>query len=134
MEILIRLLKSVTEELLSHNALPFHDGKRSCQLKLNEGYAYTAFKNWDAAYQNYKNAFGEARKDHPIMQDQAAFHMSRATYETLMIGRDTIQVCQSAAGVHKSVALAQKAKGGINGAKKTMSRAVLYEAGTRKIR
>ena len=43
------------------------------------------------------------------------------------VGSDAIETCRYHAGVHKYVALAQKALGDIDGARKTISRAILHE-------
>ena len=59
--------------------------------------------------------------------------LSRAMYETgdydkaIKLGNETIEANRICSGVHKYVALSQKAQGDIEEAKKTISRAILYE-------
>ena len=59
--------------------------------------------------------------------------LSRTTYEmgsydyAIDVGSDAIEWDRSLAGVHKYVALAQTPLGDIDGAMKTISRAILYE-------
>ena len=48
--------------------------------------------------------------------------------ESINYGIKAIKSCRNVKGVHKYVALDQKAIGDIDAAKKTLSRAVLYEA------
>ena len=63
---------------------------------------------------------------------------SRALYETgeydkaVELGNKAIEKLRCETGVHKYVALSQKAKGDINEAKKTMTRAILYEENWKK--
>ena len=96
--------------------------------------AYSAIGKWKDAGQIYSLACRDymqrRRKTPPTL---IAMGLSRSMYETgkydlaIKVGSLGIEVNRTSCGVHKYVALSQKAKGDINDAKKTMSRAILYE-------
>ena len=95
--------------------------------------AYSAIGKWEDAGQIYSLACRDymQRREFPITR--VAMGWSRSMYETgkydlaIKVGSLGIEVNRTSCGVHKYVALSQKAKGDINDAKKTMSRAILYE-------
>ena len=96
--------------------------------------AYSASGKWKDAGDIYSSLCHEylhrRRKTPPT---RIAMGLSRAAYETgkydeaIEVGSLGIEVNRIHSGVHKYVALSQKAKGDIDNAKKTISRAILYE-------
>ena len=96
--------------------------------------AYSAIGKWKDAGQIYSLACRDymqrRRKTPPTL---IAMGLSRSMYETgkydeaIEVGSLAIEVNRFHSGVHKYVALSQKAKGDIDGAKRTISRAILYE-------
>ena len=100
--------------------------------KYSQAEAYVALGKWEEAEKIYKTLYNTCM--------QSGFHnslvlmgLARTNYElgkydeAVEIGSVAIENCRQYPGVHKYVALAHKAKGNIDEAKKTMSRAILYE-------
>ena len=95
--------------------------------------AYSTLGKWDKVKSIYNGLFLMNSFGH--MSEACAIYTgySRALYETgeydkaVELGNKAIEKLRCETGVHKYVALSQKAKGDIDGAKLTMSRAILYE-------
>ena len=100
--------------------------------KCAQAEAYIALGKWEEAEKIYKtlyNAFMQSGGRTEFVQ----LGLARTKYElgkydeAIEIGSVAIKKFRQYPGVHKYVALSQKAKGNIDEAKKTMSRAILYE-------
>ena len=96
--------------------------------------AYAARGKWDKAVEIYRSAYESyvQNEETPgiffIVGLCQALYERRMYDEAIKMGKEVgIDMAREWAGVHKYVALSQKAKGDIDGAKLTMSRAILYE-------
>ena len=105
------------------------------QVKHQKAQAYSDCGKWKDAVKSYKSLIRECeqRGEYPPHSDLMITDYSRALYElgkydeAIEYGKLAIKTCRYRPGVHKYVALSQKAKGDIDEAKKIMSRAILYE-------
>ena len=105
------------------------------QVKHWKAQAYSDCGKWKDAVKSYKPLIREfmQRGEYPSHTDLMIIDCSRALYElrkydeAIEYGKLAIELNRSLPGVHKYVALSQKAKGDIDEAKQTMSRAILYE-------
>ena len=111
----------------------FLDRDKVAQTKQHLADAYSAIGKWKDAGQIYSLVCREYMQRRKLPPTLIAMGFSRAMYETgkydeaIKYGTLAIKANRTSCGVHKYVALSQKAKGDINDAKKTMSRAILYE-------
>ena len=104
--------------------------------KCNQAAAYVALGKWEEAGKIYKKIYNKylqsgghiSSYDALVLMGLAQTKYELGKYnEAIEIGNVAIKAFRQYHGVHKYVALAHKAKGDIDEAKKTMSRAVLYE-------
>ena len=101
-------------------------------LKCAQAEAYVALGKWEEAGKIYKTLYNTYLQSggHNIAVPMG---LARTKYEldkydeAIEIGSVATKEFRQFPGVHKYVALAHKAKGNIDEAKKTMSRAILYE-------
>ena len=94
--------------------------------------AYLALGKWEDAEKIYKilhNSFLQRGEHHAlVLIGLAQTKYEQGKYdEAIEIGNVAIEEDRQFAGVHKYVALSLKAKGDIDEAKRTISRAILYE-------
>ena len=95
--------------------------------------AYSDCGKWKDSVKIYKSLFMEHKQRGADPSDMMITDYSRALYElqkydeAILVGKLAIELNRSRPGVHKYVALSQKANGDIDAAAKTMSRAILYE-------
>ena len=102
--------------------------------KISQAEAYVALGKWDEAVKSYMVLIREyliERDEDPnsvwyIGLSRALFELHKYE-EAIEFGNTAILLNRSCDGVHRYVALSQKALGDIDEAKKTMSRAILYE-------
>jgi tetratricopeptide (TPR) repeat protein len=108
-------------------------GRRDFRGQLLQAEYWQYEKNWERAFETYKNAFVQMEDRSPPEQREVFMGISRCFYEmgkyvdAIEIGQVVIEMNRHFPGAHKYVALAQKAQGDYDGAKATMTRAVLYE-------
>ena len=125
-----------TEFLLLSEKYPGTLGSEELsQVKIWQAEAYLDCGKWKNAIKIYKSLIKEFKQHGYIPYALVFIGYSRALYELgkydeaiefgNMAFRD--EMMRSRPGVHKYVALSQKAKGNIDEAKKTVSRAILYE-------
>ena len=125
----------MTKELLSLNEkypgiLSFDDVMRT---KNWQAESYAALGKWDEAVEIYRSAHESCVQNEEMPHIGFIVGCCEAMYKTrdydvaIEYGNIGIEMAREWAGVHKYVALSQKAKGDIDGAKLTMSRAILYE-------
>ena len=109
------------------------DSDKVAQTKEFLADAYSAIGKWEDAGQIYSLACRDYMQRRKLPPTLIAMGLSRSMFETgkydeaIEVGSLAIEVNRTSCGVHKYVALSQKAKGDIDGAKKTISRAILYE-------
>ena len=125
---------AVTKELLMLNEK--HPGRlvldRVEFTKRSLADAYVALGKWKEAEKIYKALYDTIlqRGAHDVMVQmglaQTKYELGKYD-EAIEIGKSGIDMNRCCPGVHKFVSLSQKAKGNISEAKKTMSRAILYE-------
>ena len=95
--------------------------------------AYSDCGKWKDAVKSYKPLIKEYKQRREYPSSEVFIGYSQALYElhkydeAIEYGTLAIELNRSREGVHKYVALSQKALGDIDEAKKTMSRAILYE-------
>ena len=95
--------------------------------------AYAALGNWGEAVEIYWPAYVSYVQNGVIPHIGIIFGSCKAMYETrcydkvIEVGKQGIKYKREFPGVHRYVALSQKAKGDIDGAKLTMSQSILYE-------
>ena len=126
----ITVAKQVLSLSDSHPNILDYDKLSQAQFFLAE--AYDACGDLDNAREMYKAVVtGDVRRQ--MARPGVMISSARTIYESgkydgaITIGNIAIELNRSLPGVHKYVALSQKAKGDIDGAKKTISRAILYE-------
>ena len=108
-------------------------GRRDFEGMLLQSEYFQLENNWDGAFEIYKSLYDQLPYRSPPDQRKVYMGISRCFYEmkryndAIAIGELPIEMNRHFDGVHKYVALSQKAKGDIEGARKTMMRAVLYE-------
>ena len=125
----------ISKEVLSLNEIypGILDRDQVAQTKQILAKAYCARGKWDKAESIYRSLLGEDKQRDVMPNADTMIGLSRAMYETqrydeaIKVGNVAFEKFRFIPGVHKYVALAQKAKGDIDDAKKTMSRAILYE-------
>ena len=126
---------TVTEELLLLNEkhpgiLDFGDVSR---VKHWNAQAYSDCGKWKDAVKSCKSLIREHEQHGGYPYALVFIDYSRALYElrkydeAIEVGNMGIKVRRYQSGVHKYVALSQKANGDIDEAKMTMARAILYE-------
>ena len=126
---------AVTKEFLVLNEkypgiLSFDD---IVQAKCYQAEAYSDCGKWKDAIKIYKSLIGECKQRGKNAIPMDVIGYSQALYElrkyddAMEVGNIAIELNRSLPGVHKYVALSQKANGDIDAAAKTMSRAILYE-------
>ena len=109
------------------------DSDKVAQTKEFLADAYSAIGKWEDAGQIYSLACRDYMQRRKLPPTLIAMGLSRSMFETgkydeaIEVGRLGIEVNRTSCGGHKYVALSQKAKGDIDEAKKTISRAILYE-------
>ena len=126
---------AVTKEFLVLNEK--HPGMLSfedvVQAKCYQAQAYSDCGKWKDSAKIFKSLIGEYKQREEDPSDLIVTGYTRVLYilrkydEAIVFGNTAIELNRSRPGVHKYVALSQKAKGDIDGAKLTMSRAILYE-------
>ena len=95
--------------------------------------AYCACGEWDEAGNVYKSLAEEGMHSGMIPNASTIIGTCQTFYETqhydeaIEVGNLAFETFRYIPGVHKYVALSQKAKGDIDDAKKTISMAILYE-------
>ena len=95
--------------------------------------AYSDCGKWKEAVTIYKSLFREHKQRCKNPYFGITMGCSRALYEigkydeAIEIGNAAMESIRSYPGVHKYIALSHKAKGDIDEAKKTISKAILYE-------
>ncbi len=111
-------------------------GRRDFAGMLLQADYYQFEENWEGAFEIYKSIFDQLPSRSPPEQRQVCMGISRCMYEmgkydrAIEIGQAAIEMNRHFPGVHKYIALAQKAQGDHDGARATMTRAVLYETPT----
>mmetsp|Transcript_10778 Transcript_10778/g.16284 ORF Transcript_10778/g.16284 Transcript_10778/m.16284 type:complete len:628 (+) Transcript_10778:80-1963(+) len=111
-------------------------GRRDFGGQLLQAEYWQFEENWEGAFEVYKSIFDQLPDRSPPEQRQVYMGISRCFYEmgrydvAIEIGKGAIAMNRHFPGVHKYVALAQKAQGDYSGAKATMTQAVLYETPT----
>ena len=102
------------------------------EIKCNQAEAYVALGKWEEAGKIYKTLYNTYLQS-GIHNALVPMGLTRTKYElgkydeAIEIGSAGIKEFRQYPGVHKYVALSHKAKGNIDEAKKTISRAILYE-------
>ena len=102
------------------------------QTKCVQAEAYVALGKWEEAGMIYKALYKSnlqrGKHNALVLMGLARTKNKLGKYdEAIEIGNIAIEAFRQCPGVHKYVALSHKAKGDIDEAKKTMSRAILYE-------
>ena len=102
------------------------------QTKCYQAEAYVALGKWEEAGKIYKTLYNtylqSGGHNALVLMGLARTKYELGKYdEAIEIGSVAIKEFRHHPGVHKYVAFAQKAKGNIDEAKKTISRAILYE-------
>ena len=126
---------AVTKEalVLSERYPGTFNGVEIGELKGWQAEAYSNCGKWDEAVTSYKSLIREQKQLGGNPSSVILMDYCRAMYElgkydeAIEMGKFAIELNRSRPGVHKYVALSQKAMGGIDEAKKNMSRAILYE-------
>ena len=124
----------ITDEILSLNESHpgIFDPAKVKQTKRFQAAAYVALGKWEEAGKIYK-ALYKACLQRGEYNALVLMGLARTKYElgkydeAIEYSNIAIEAFRQCPGVHKYVALSQKAKGDIDEAKKTMSRAILYE-------
>ena len=125
----------VTGEVLSlHKRYPYAlDIDRVSTTNCWQAEAYSAIGKWDDAAKIYMSLHKDFLLYVNRQDPYTIIGMTRTMYEAgiydeaIKIGSLAFQMNRSFPSVHKYVALSQKAQGDIEEAKKTISRAILYE-------
>ena len=125
----------VTKELLSlHKTYPdVLDFDSKAQIISLQAGAYLECGMLNNAKEGYKSFFMEHMLQGKQPKARSVMNLCRVYYEmhdyqtAVVMGNMAIKTSRYIVGVHKYVALSQKAKGDIDDAKKTISRAILYE-------
>ena len=108
-------------------------GRRDFEGRLLQAYYWQRLGNWEGAIEMYQSVFDESYYRSPAEQREIIMGVSRCFYEigkydhAIELGLGAIEMNRHFPQVHKYVALALKAKGDIEAARRTMSQAVLYE-------
>ena len=126
---------AVTKEFLVLNEK--HPGMLSfedvVQAKCYQAQAYSDCGKWKDSAKIFKSLIGEYKQREEDPSDLIITGYTRVLYElqkydeAMEVGNMAIELNRSRPGVHKYVALSQKAMGDIDEAKTSMSRAILYE-------
>ena len=100
--------------------------------KISQAEAYVALGKWKEAGRIYKALYNiylqRGKYTLAVLLGLARTKYELGKYdEAIEMGNIAIEAFRQCPGVHKYVALSQKAKGDIDEAKKTMSRAILYD-------
>ena len=109
------------------------DDKEVGSTKYWQAEAYSACGRWRDSAKIHLSVYKEYVQRGELPDVKFSIGLSRVMYEmgsydhAIKVGSDAIETCRYHAGVHKYVALAQKALGDIDGARKTISRAILHE-------
>ena len=125
----------VTGEVLSlHKRYPYAlDIDRVSTTICWQAEAYSALGKWDDAAKIYLSLhedfllYGNRQDPYTIIGMTRTMYEAGIYDEAIKIGSLAFQMNRSFPSVHKYVALSQKAQGDIEEAKKTISRAILYE-------
>ena len=124
----------ITDEILSLNESHpgILDPAKVKQTNRYQAAAYVALGKWKEAEKIYKTLYNanlqSGRHNALVLMGLARTNYELGKYDkAIEIGSIAIEAFRQCPGVHKYVALSQKAKGDIDEAKKTMSRAILYE-------
>ena len=125
----------ITKELLSFNEA--HPGvlkEQEVDFTIQrQAEAYAALGKWKESARIYSSLSMSLLQRGFRPSVEMMMGLSRAAYEmqdydkAIKSGNLAIKYTRQVPGVHKYLALTQKAKGDIDGAKKTISRAILYE-------
>lgn len=124
----------VTEKILSANKRHKLDDEKLFKTNIWMAEAHLALGEFTNADDIYNSLGDSDPMDDPHHMQLIFMGMCRTCYElgeydfAIFHGQMGIRNNRGYQGVHKYVALAQKAKGDIDAAKTTMSRAILYEA------
>jgi len=108
-------------------------GRQDFQGRLLQAYYWLMEKNWGGALEIYKSLFMEAVDRSPPEQRELTMGASRCFYEmgrhddAIKLGDSAIRMNRHFPEVHKYVALSYWAKGDMDSAILTMTKAVLYE-------
>lgn len=126
-------IKATEECLLANERFPNEiPGKEVKLTKLWQAEAYLAVGDWEKASHLYFHLIDELSSENgffkiPMGICRAQYEMGTNYDNAIEAGYAAIEGCRHHPGVHKYLALSQKANGDIDGAKRTMSRAILYE-------
>ena len=127
---------NIAKEVLSLNKkLPgILNFEKVADIKCFQAGAYATVGKWDEAVEIYMSAYASYIQIDEIPDHDFIVGCCEAMYETrgynaaVKMGKEVgIGMARYWPGIHKYVALSQKAKGDIDGAKLTMSQAILYE-------
>ena len=126
----------ITKEVLSlHEMYPdVLDFNQKDNIMTWQADAYLECGKLNDAKEGYRSLYMEHMLRGTTPHIYSVMNLCRVYYEmhdyqnALDKGNVTLKRFRHMPGIHKYVALSQKAKGDIEGAKKTMSRAILYEA------
>ena len=109
-------------------------GKRDFKSQLLIATHHQNEEEWESALRIYKNIFDDLPYQDPISQRKAIMGLCRCFYETgeyeksIAVGGGALEMNRHFPGVHKYIALSEKALGKHDDARRTMMRAILYEA------
>ena len=125
----------ISKEVLSLNEIypGVLDRDRVARTKQVLAEAYCACGEWDKAESIYRSLLGEDKQRDVMPNAGTIIGNCQTFYETqryddaIEVGNIAFEIFRFIPGVHKYVALAQKAKGDIDDAKETISMAILYE-------
>ena len=107
--------------------------ERVADMKYLQAESYSDCGKWKDAVKIFKSLIREYKQRGEDPKDLILMGYSRALYElqkydeAIIFGNMGIKMVRARPGVHKYVVLSQKALGNIDEAKKTVSRAILYE-------
>jgi len=103
------------------------------EVKNSQAKAYSELGKWEEADKIYTSIFKECMRRNKVPNGNIIVEMCRALYMTkkydkaIEMGTMVTKCYRSTPGIHKYLALSQKALGSIDEAKKIMHRAILYE-------
>lgn len=109
-------------------------GKQDFKSQLMLSAHYQNEERWEHALGIYKNIYDDLPYQDPISQRKVLMGLSRCFYEignyeaSIGLGEGILEMNRHFPGVHKYIALSQKALGQRDEARKSMMRAILYEA------
>lgn len=108
-------------------------GRQDFKGRLLQAEYWLMEENWGGAFETYQGLYMKLMERSPAEQREVIMGISRCFYEmgrydhAIDIGESAIEMNRHFPEVHKYVALSYKAKGDIDAAIATMTKAVLYE-------